>query len=244
MSLMPIIIPNSGYSASAVSFNGSTYLTRGGSLTGSAAGKKGIISYWYQRPTSIVATESIIGNSNQFFDVLPVPDDNGVRVRGFNSGGGSILAIDPTGTYSFGHWHNIISSWDLSIGATSLYIDNVNVRSGSPTAANQNIAYNQSNWSIGAETGGSAKFTGYLADLYLNTTEYLDLSNSANRAKFINQSTLKPVNLGPTGAFPTGTSPICFFSGNASSFNVNLGTGGNFSVAAGALANAPSSPSD
>jgi hypothetical protein len=53
----------------------------------------------------------------------------------------------------------------------------------------------------------------------------------------------KPVNLGTNGQTPTGTIPAMFFSGDASGFPTNQGTGGAFTLT-GSLTNASTSPSD
>jgi len=61
--------------------------------------------------------------------------------------------------------------------------------------------------------------------------------------KFRNPATGKPVDLGPNGSTPTGSAPSLFFSGNATSFATNQGTGGAFTLTS-ALTNATTSPSD
>lgn len=64
----------------------------------------------------------------------------------------------------------------------------------------------------------------------------------ATRRKFFDASG-KPVYLGESGEIPTGVAPAIFFSGNATGFATNRGTGGAFTLV-GALTNASTSPSD
>jgi hypothetical protein len=51
------------------------------------------------------------------------------------------------------------------------------------------------------------------------------------------------VNLGSDCSTPTGTGPAVCFSGNASTFGTNKGTGGAFTTT-GTLTDADTSPSD
>lgn len=83
-----------------------------------------------------------------------------------------------------------------------------------------------------------------VADLYGATGQFLDISNPVNIAKFVDGSG-KPVSLGVDGSTPTGTAPTIFGSGDATTFmQPNLGTGGTFTLTAGSLTNATTSPSD
>jgi hypothetical protein len=82
------------------------------------------------------------------------------------------------------------------------------------------------------------------ADLWLAPGVLLDFTDVSVRRKFISAAG-KPVNLGVNGELPTGTAPQFFFSGDASTFLNNRGTGDNtFAVTAGSLTNASTSPSD
>jgi hypothetical protein len=64
---------------------------------------------------------------------------------------------------------------------------------------------------------------GYVGLAYINYAEYVDPTTSIS--KFITAGG-RPVSLGPTGALPTGNTPIVFMnSGNGT----NSGSGGNFS---------------
>jgi hypothetical protein len=80
-----------------------------------------------------------------------------------------------------------------------------------------------------------------IADFYVNHTQYLDFTVTANRRKFIS-GTGTPVNLGSTGSTPTGTAPIIFLSGSVASWHVNDGTGGGFSIVSGSLSASATNP--
>jgi hypothetical protein len=82
-----------------------------------------------------------------------------------------------------------------------------------------------------------------VAELYLNTKEFLDLSIEANRRKFISAAGKPADDLGASGEGPTGTNPTVFLSGDTVTWHTNKGSGGGFTEV-GALTDASSSPSD
>ena len=89
---------------------------------------------------------------------------------------------------------------------------------------------------------GTPLFTGDIADVYIAPGQFIDFSVEANRRKFISADG-KPVDLGSNCSTPTGTAPAVCFSGNASSFGTNKGTGGAFTLT-GTLTDAVTSPSN
>lgn len=72
-----------------------------------------------------------------------------------------------------------------------------------------------------------------MADLYFNSVTFLDLSVSSNLELFIKSG--KPVNLGTTGQTPTGSSPLVFDTGDATTFATNVGGGGGWTLQAGGI---------
>ncbi|WP_192246072.1 hypothetical protein [Mesorhizobium silamurunense] len=87
-----------------------------------------------------------------------------------------------------------------------------------------------------------ATVSGDFADIWFAPGQFIDFSVEANRRKFVDASG-KPVYLGANGEMPTGTAPAVFFSGDATGFATNKGTGGAFTLT-GSLTNATTSPSD
>lgn len=112
------------------------------------------------------------------------------------------------------------------------------------SAAAFNIGWSQDATAteMGSDAGAEQAATFDVSNFYVAMGQFLDLSIPDNVAKFID-GTGKPVSLGTTGASPTGIAPTIFFSGDSSTFPVNHGTGGTFTLT-GSLTNASSSPSD
>jgi hypothetical protein len=246
--LMPIIPSLVSYKTGAVTFDGTNdYMLRGGDFTGMADGEKGIFSCWVKLNGGNGSNLVLCSIPGPFFDVRR-NSSNQFIISGQSTTPASVLNFLTSSTYtSSSTWLHVLASWDLSLTTGKIYISNSDDTSGTHTFVNDNIDYTGTDHSVGATTGGGSKLNADIADLYLNLSAYLDLSNSANRAKFINQTTLKPVNLGADGSLPTGTAPIsfqrCAPGAAASTFATNLGTGGNFTIT-GALTAASNSPSD
>lgn len=244
MSLFPILIPKTKYTTTGVVFDGTNdYMLRGSDLTGNADGKKGIASFWILFNGSNGVQLQIFASQNQSFTLARL-STNKLFISGLNTSVSPILQMQSVNSYtSSSTWHHVIFTWDLSAGLGQLYVDGVNDRSATGlTLTNDNIDYTRTDYAVGANTDTSRKLDASIADLYVNLVQTIDVSVSANLKKF--RSALgKPVDLGPTGNLPTGTSPIIFFRGPASAFNINLGTGGNFSITV-TLTNSATSPSD
>ena len=211
-------------------FDGSTtYLKRGGGLTGAADSKSITVSCWlkvepnagcfiYEATTALNGTAQRTGfgvSSSVFF------------VQGFNAAGSVILDQRSINITPEGRWVHVLASFDLStVGRRHLYVDDVS-DNNSLTFTNDTIDFTMADWGIGATPGGTGKFPGAMGDLWVAPGVYIDLSVEANRRKFITADR-RPVNLGATGNVPTGAAPLIFMSGDIASWHTNKGTGGGF----------------
>jgi hypothetical protein len=125
-----------------------------------------------------------------------------------------------------------------------LYFDGVLDAGGTKTnSGGGNIAFAQAAVNrFGARGGGGLISDADFADVYIAYNQFLDISVPSNLQKFRSASGA-PVDLGSTGATPTGTAPTVFFSSTVASWHVNKGTGGNaFTVQNGPLAAASTNP--
>lgn len=126
-------------------------------------------------------------------------------------------------------WRHILASWDMSgTPVTHLYMDGVSDKVVNTATTTSDLTYAKNNSaSIGARNVDQF-LDGCMSEIYFNTAEYLDLSIQANRDKFRDPVTGKPVFLGASGAIPTGTIPTIYFRSTADVFEINSGSGGNF----------------
>lgn len=227
----------------AVNFDGTNdYLTRGAELTGNVNGKEGIFSGWFNLQGGDGASVRAFQNGNARFLVARIASDLWI-IQGRNAANDVILRQDSVNTYvAASGWHHILASWDLSVPAVWLYINDVDDAAAPTTLTDDDIDYTQTDHGIGADTGGGLKITADMAEYYFNFAMHLDLDVIANRRKFVTAG-VKPVDLGSDGSTPTGTTPIMFFSGATAAWHTNKGGGGGFTEN-GALTDAATSPSD
>lgn len=235
---------NVPYVANSVRFDGSNdYLSRGAGLSGASDSDKGIFSVWVDFKGGDSTLQYFVVNDGEFFTIRR----NASNIFEFllwNAARGSLTCqFSTTGTItSSSGWTHILGAWDLSTNTTQLYINDSSDHTQT-TATSGNLDYTWSDAWIGSRaSAGTPYINAEISDLYLNLGEYVDISSSANRRKFIDASG-KPVDLGSDGSTPTGTAPIIFLSGETASWHTNKGSGGGFTEN-GALTDGSSSPSD
>ena len=233
------------YRTGAVVFDGTNdYLTRGAAWTGSPAdGGSLLASFWIKFNGGDGAEQFILGETGTSSDDIVSRTAGDVYNFDTRTTVGTQIGISVgTGTWnSADGWHHVLCAF--SKGANQyLYVDGAQEDSDVP--ANSDYGWTETEWIVGAKSGGLAKLNADLADVYL-TNEYLDISLAANRAKFALGG--KPVDLGGDGSKPTGTAPLLFLrrvpGAAASTFAANKGSGGGMTIT-GALANAGTSPTD
>lgn len=153
-----------------------------------------------------------------------------------NSSGTTVLQFgNNTSIASMGTgWHHFMASWDLSASALHLYMDGSSDLRASPYIDSSGTI----DWSncyyfgVGGRWLGSVALESsvYLAEWW-HSTEYIDLSSSANREKFRSASGY-PVDLGSDGSTPTGTAPGIYLrlaaSDSVGAFATNRAGRGDF----------------
>ena len=242
----PDIGGGGGYTASAVRIDGDTNtIERAAALAGVAESPVGMFSLWRKA----AGTRRLVDNGN--FLISQFGGGDGLSLYAENSDASEYVdaSFDPAG-FNDNAWHNLLMAWDADhvIGERvyQFYLDDVSLSPSAPDDSDNPciIDYTAANWAIlvGGSIFNMTDFEFDVADLFFAPGQYLDLSVEANRRKFISADG-KPVDLGADGSTPTGTAPAVFFSGDATGFASNKGSGGAF-VFTGALANAPTSPSD
>jgi len=238
----------SGYKAHAVDFDAANdWLTRGADLTGNADGKKVLISIWFRVDGSdgsglvLYSQDEAAGDDNV---VTRRASNDRFRTIFRDTGGVIEQQFQTTPTYpASATWHHAMISFDLSVPECDIRVDDLKPALATNTCNDDTIDFTQPDHIIGALTAaGSSKFDGCLSEVYINLAEFMNLDLTVNRRNFIGAD-LKPVDLGRDGRLPTGTVPIIYLNGNFSNFQVNQGSGGDFTVN-GALEACSTSPSD
>jgi hypothetical protein len=236
--------PPPPYTAEGVVFNGSTSLQRGASM-GGADTKFGTCSFWLWMKGGNGSGQTICFNSVSGTNRLAITRTSGNAINIFarDTGNATVLNMSTTGvsfTTSDTAYRHVILSWDLNAGTGKIYVDGVDRTTGAPAAGNA-IDYTGSDFWFGENGSGGARLNGWIADFYLNLATAVDLTNSTELEKFRSAGGA-PVDLGATGATPTGSQPRHFLHGPAASFTTNAGSGGNFTVFTGSVTDAATDP--
>lgn len=245
----PASAPPAPYVAKAVHFDGSTYLY----INPLVVSDSPVLSASMWIKTSLLKT-------NGLFDFDPnnnaAPDlsiDNNHNAFNFyeNQNGGIFFGDTKADSFTpDGRWHHILFFVDTNhAGAdkiVQMYLDDqpLNFSGGSQSLAAFSMLMANLDFAVPDTPAdfGTPLFTGHIADVYIAPGQFIDFSVEANRRKFISADG-KPVDLGSNCSTPTGTAPAVCFSGNASSFGTNKGTGGAFTLT-GTLTDAVTSPSN
>ena len=235
------------FRSNAVNFDGTNdYLNRGADLTGTADGKQLTFSGWVKvaiNSTILRVMGAAVSGSARFLVNRQGANSN-VRIVGNNAAGTTILDILSTANSLViaSGWVHILGSVDLSdTGKRWLYINDVSDLATVTTYTNDTIDFTATEWNVGANSTGGAKFNGDMAEIWFHPT-YIDLSVETNRRKFITPI-LTPSYLGLSGEGPTGSPPLVYLSGPTDTWHLNKGSGGGFTEN-GALTDSTTSPSD
>lgn len=229
----------------AVVFDGTNdYLTRGADYTGSADSDSFIFSCWVNFNGGDGGTQYIVVATAGDGYYIRRNTSNKVNISMQNSSSTTLVNIaSGTSVVVASGWTHILIA---KTGTTFyMYIDDVADTPTVTTNSAGNTDYTKTTHSMGALNTGASKINADVAELYWAPGQYLDISNAANRAKFISGG--KPVDMGSDGSTPTGTAPILYLSvrpGDAAAdFVTNRGSGGGMTLT-GTLAIAATSPSD
>lgn len=223
---------------SASAYNGSnTYATRAADLTGIADGKQFIFSTWIRLSGGDGAQQVLfsISDGTASFQVARATTNRFQMV--LRNAAGTLLAnASSTSTFVAGAtWRHVLISADTAVASgLRMYITDVLENTTTPT--NDTIDFTRGQVSYGGTIAGASVVNGCLSETFFHTS-YLDLTQTANRRKFIS-ATGQPVPLGD-GSLPLGVAPLVYApNGNLA---VNRGTGGNFTVN-GTVGNCTSRP--
>lgn len=227
-----------GFQPIAVDFNGASNATRTSDFTGLSDSSTGIFMCWVRNDTT--SNKIVITNGGGGGFAVALDTTIGISLSA------SAASINITSSaLSTGTWYQILAAWNTNFTSGNrifqLYINDVanGTVSGDSGGAFQ-VDYTSGAWAVGSGTSGGQYYDGCMAEMYFAPGQYLDISVSANRRKFIGVDG-RPVFLGTTGSLPTGVAPILYLRNPPASFGTNSGTGGDLLVS-GTLTACSSSP--
>lgn len=221
---------NTVFTPESAEFDIGVYMERGGGLTGAADSKTGILSFWYKANTDdddervlFVGNYPAGGFAQTGVRIYRYLDQS-IFIDLYDSSGTQLMGMEATGFNVGNGWRHVMCAWDLATTTCNIYVN------GSPqgpahTISDGTIDYTQTQWVVGDETDHNNPTLACVSEFYLNFGEFIDLTDSGNRAKFYDAGS--PVDLGADGSTPTGTAPEVYLREWT---GVNAGSGGNFTL--------------
>lgn len=222
-------------SAIHVNSGAETVLSSSTQLTNVSNSTKGTVSFWMKRTATAsgyqipIRLDSTIGGLHRCILVQSFSNGSSMSlyVRKADNTDYSVARYVTYNTTDL-NWKHFMWSWDVtSSPVVHSYVD------GTSTGTTQTLGTDSgAEWSEINDSRINVNGSGWdIMDVYV-TNEYIDLSQSANRAKFITGVNGCPVNLGDDGSLPTGNVPVVYFSGTADVWNsgLNRGTAPGFSI--------------
>ena len=222
------------YAPASTTFDGATAaLVYDG---GVAAVDSRVVTYSFWVKTGNVGRWFLHGRSGSANNWARFDGGSTFEVLGRTSAPTQILFLSRIGALAEDSgWHHVLFSVDMAqAGSYKLYVDDVALALTEATFTNGIIDHSQA-WVSGAIAclgGAVSVLDGSIAEIYINYVDYLDLSVAANRRKFTTSGG-KPIDLGATGAGPTGTQPFVYIRGDTSTIQTNLGFGDDFTDGGG-----------
>lgn len=227
--------------ARGAAFDGSSYFNS--NAINLPAQQTGLVSVWFRNddPAGWNASGShrLVQLRVGTTTMLELHVANNAALRLMLRGGGTNQQINmkasPEGAdFVTGRWYHALVGWSGDTGYVAA-IDGQIVGSGalgSLDFAGQSFT----RIGVGAQTSGSSALIGSMAHLWLSVNQTLDLTDPANRARFVQNGL--PVDLGGSGQLPTGNAPDWYYDGAAPDWS-NRGSAGNVALVGGPLAPAP-----
>lgn len=239
------------YSSPAVDFDGTTYLDDTTGHGGGSAVTEWMFSCWLNPgsspPSYLVAFESGgsgIGPFNNYITynestasigiVLNETVTNGAPETQFNVTSSSSLIPDD-------EWSHVLISYSTVTGEFRLIINGTVDKSQSSVDVLGDFSATHSTVGAYISSPSGTEFDGCLAEVYLHLGAALDLDDAKNVAKF-RTSDNRPKYLGPQGEYPTVSQPHIFLGGPETLWNLNLGSGSDFTVTGGSLTGCADAP--
>jgi len=238
-----------GFTANAVDFDGSTGVALTTGFTGGGNSKQGVFSLWFYNDN---ATWQGTGNiyefatsSGTFVDRLNLASSGRMVWTVRTSVPATIFTIT-TSNDALGNqtWQHVTGWFDTTSGVTTaeIFVDGVSVGTATPTT--DALIGTIGRGGVGSNSSGGSSFLhngGQLSEVWVETTETLDMGVSTNQDKF--RLAGKPVSLGADGSTPTGNQPEVYLTNPTATWQTNQGGAGGFTEF-GTLTTAGTSPSD
>lgn len=200
-----------------------------GSPTGLADGGVFSFSFWYHDDGGDGTQRELVewATSSAAYRLrIEHTTANKIMVQARDSTPTVILQVTSTNTITTASgWVRISGCFNLSnTSLRKLYFGTTAETLSVTTYTNGSIDMAGASWKydVGTTTNGVLDITGALSEFWFDDS-YLD-----DPTKF--ESGGHPISLGSDGSLPTGSQPVFYLKGDGNGWNINSGTGGNFTL--------------
>jgi hypothetical protein len=218
------------FSPQSTRFDGTTSKLQSTSLS-VAGSSQGTLSFWFYADVATWNTPAMTLWELRVGSTVAIRINTASSRRLTVSVVGVTNYTTPTNTFTVGTWNHVLVSYKTGVGGW--YKISINdatpVNGASMLSATLTVAGTITR-AYCSTTGGASQFwDGDIAYIYHNVVTALDITDVANRRKFIDAAG-DPVDLGSDGSTPTGSAPAFFLDGGASMSN--NGSGGTLTPTA------------
>ncbi|MCC6947006.1 MAG: peptidoglycan-binding protein [Bradyrhizobiaceae bacterium] len=238
---------DASYTAVAVDNSGVVYGVAN-TFSGGSQSKTGTFSFWFYVDEdswpSTSRTVIDLRTSGGTTQLLAATASTGRLSITWRNASNVVIANRSTqnNTFSVRTWYHVIVSYDLAnlsvqMWATPAGATETEITSFSGSSTSDDFVGAIGRVGVFAQSSGAAPFDGFLADIWVDTQNTIDLSVEANRRNFIDENS-RPVDLSGYG------SPQLRLINAVDTWLTNTGSGGNLTETGGDLVAASSNPSD
>lgn len=216
----------SGYVANTAVFDGTNDSMRNTTATGVGDAKTASVSLWIKFNGGDGVAQSIWTISSTTSTRFSVSKDaaNKIELFGRNSAGTTILSqVTTTATIVAGAWHHLLVSVDMA-ATNHIFIDGVDAAITDTTSTDDTLDLGSNRYTFG---GSAANTPAGLLDASV-AEFWCDDVYIATVASFRTGSS--PISLGADGSTPTGSQPVWYLKGSGDDFDLNDGTGEDFTI--------------
>lgn len=229
-------------------FNGATNsLARSASMLNVTNGRQGILFFSAKWSSGVVLDAG--GVKVEFLSDFLGDARISVTIKGTVLANLIVDATQTSSVFDAGEWGVFLMTWDMDLITADRLRIYINDQDENLQIilfdGGKDVSYGRIFPRIGVikdDTSGLF-FSSCMEKLYLNTSDWLDITVASNRHKFYNAD-LTAKSLGDDGSTPTGNQPTLYFFGSPAQFPNNLGDGGDFALQGDALGRCGTNPTD
>ena len=207
---------------------------RSTSYGGPAASKTGHISLWFKNNAGAwpSSTQYLIDGRNSGGNQrMRLQATSGGKLYFYLNGDGPVEVFTratATSSFAVGTVYHLLMAWDAATSTFQMYVNDVEVTSFSVATGADNPVAQLASLAVLSTTTLSSVGDFSIHNVYIDHTNFLDLSVEANRRNFIDGSG-NPVDTSAYG------SPFLRTTNDVTNFFVNTGSGGNLTENAGPM---------